>query len=350
MYNVHIGERFRMLGRVISILQPFASGMTKGVTMSEIGAAGSLPPRGSGVVHVGPELAPDIEEAVRRAGARVGPIEESDAVVWMSGNAAELLPRLTERVSWVQLGSAGVERWIDAGAIDQARVWTSAAGAYSASVAEHAFALLLAGVRGIPSAIDARSWAREELLGQVGTLRGSTVLVVGAGGIGRALIPMLTAVGAEVIAVNRRGAAVDGARITVPAAELADTWKLSDHVVLSAPATEATRHLMGAAQLSALKPTSWIVNVARGSLIDSDALIAAVRTHTIAGAALDVTDPEPLPANHAFWDEPRIVVTQHVANPPVLLRRALAEFVETNVRRYLAGQELRGRIDLAEGY
>jgi phosphoglycerate dehydrogenase-like enzyme len=181
-------------------------------------------------------------------------------------------------------------------------------------------------------------------------LRGSTVLVVGAGGIGRALIPMLAAFGADVIAVNRRGVAVAGARITVPAAELADAWKLTDHVVFSAPATEATRHMMGADQLAALKPTSWIVNVARGSLIESDALIAAVQTQAIAGAALDVTDPEPLPPNHAFWDEPRIVVTQHVANPPVLLRRALAEFVETNVRRHLAGQQPRGRIDLAEGY
>ena len=169
--------------------------------------------------------------------------------------------------------------------------------------------------------------------------------IVGAGGIGRALIELLEPLRVEVLAVTRRGR--DG---TIPADRLGEVWPRAHHVVIAAPATGATRHLVGAEELSAMREDAWLVNVARGSLVDTDALVAALAAGEIAGAALDVTDPEPLPDGHPLWHEPRALITPHVANPDATLRRYLAELVRENVARFAAGEELLSRIDLDAGY
>jgi phosphoglycerate dehydrogenase-like enzyme len=176
------------------------------------------------------------------------------------------------------------------------------------------------------------------------------VTIVGAGGIGRALIPMLVPLGARVVAVNRSGRPVDGADRTVGVAELDTVLPGTDHVVVAAPSTPDSRHLIDGARLAALKPTSWLVNVARGELVDTDALVAALRDGVIAGAALDVTDPEPLPDGHPLWTEPRAIITPHSANPGPLSERALAERVADNIARRIAGAPLLGRVDLDAGY
>ena len=121
-----------------------------------------------------------------------------------------------DSVRWVQLPSAGVEPWISAGIVDSERVWTSAAGAYAGNVAEHGVLLLLAGVRALTEQVRATSWRKAEFDPQVGTLRGATVAIVGCGGIGRAMIPLLTAFGARVLAVTRPGTPVPGAVETLP--------------------------------------------------------------------------------------------------------------------------------------
>jgi phosphoglycerate dehydrogenase-like enzyme len=121
-------------------------------------------------------------------------------------------------------------------------------------------------------------------------------------------------------------------------------------VVLAAPATDATRRLIDASVLARLKPTSWVVNIARGSLIDTAALLDAVTDGRIAGAGLDVTDPEPLPPEHPLWTTPGILITPHTANPGPLARRSLAERIRQNVARFASGQDLLGRIDPAAGY
>jgi phosphoglycerate dehydrogenase-like enzyme len=288
-------------------------------------------------VHVAPEQDPIIEQAVRAAGARVAPLEEADALIWLdSSSFPDALP---ERVRWVQLPAAGVERWIDR--IDRDRAWTSAAGAYGRPVAEHALMLLLAGARRLAACARATSWEPPPLV----PLEGATVAIVGAGGIGRALIELLEPLRVEVLAVTRRGR--DG---TIPADRLGEVWPRAHHVVIAAPATSATAKLVGARELAAMREDAWLVNVARGSLVDTDALVDALARGAIAGAALDVTDPEPLPAGHPLWHEPRALITPHVANPESTLRRYLAELVEENVRRFAAGEELRSRIDPDAGY
>lgn len=299
-------------------------------------------------VFIGPQENPLLVEAVERGGGRVVPLAEAEAVVVSGGHGD--LPELPESVTWVQLPSAGIESWVAAGVIDCSRTWTSAAGAYSHSVAEGAVALLLAGVRGIGRAARLTTWDSATMDGVQSSLRGSTIAIIGAGGIGTAMIPAFVGLGAEVLAVTRRGLPVEGAARTLPADRVGEVFADADHVVLAAPATSETQALVGAEQLAALGAQGWLVNIARGSLVDTDALVEALAAGTIAGAALDVTDPEPLPDGHPLWTEPRCIITPHSTNPTVLRVGALADRVAENVRRFAAGEELLGLVDPAREY
>jgi phosphoglycerate dehydrogenase-like enzyme len=120
------------------------------------------------------------------------------------------------------------------------------------------------------------------------------------------------------------------------------------HVVIAAPATPDTRHIIGAAELEAMRGDAWLVNVARGSLVDTDALVTALARGAIAGAALDVTDPEPLPDGHPLWD--LALITPHIANPDATLRHYLARHVQENVARFANGEPLLSPIDPEAGY
>jgi D-3-phosphoglycerate dehydrogenase len=184
----------------------------------------------------------------------------------------------------------------------------------------------------------------------VHSLAGQTVAIVGAGGIGRALIGLLEPFGTEVIAVTRRGRDVPGAARTFPADRLGEVWPLARHVVLAAPATAGTRHLVGAPELAAMPEDAWLVNIARGSLVDTDALVEALRSGSIAGAALDVTDPEPLPAGHPPWELENALITPHVGTPADSEREHFAARVGENVRHLVAGEPLEGVIDAEGGY
>ncbi|MGQ4619627.1 NAD(P)-dependent oxidoreductase [Nocardia sp. R7R-8] len=314
--------------------------------------------RSAVTIAIGPADPPPslVEKAVVEAGAAISDLDEARGLVWVGG-PGEFPERLPAGVEWVQLPAAGIEEWFAAGVIARhpGVRFTSAAGAFAASVAEHALMLLLAGVRYLPEHLRAARWRQQDFFPHVDTLRGKTVTIVGAGGIGRALIPMLVPLGAHIIAVNRSGRPVTGPGIppsveTISAEHLGRVWPHTDHVVVAAPATPATRHLIGADELARLKPSSWIVNVARGSLIDTDALVAALRSGAIGGAGLDVTDPEPLPAGHPLWSLPNAIVTPHDSNPPQLRLAAFADHVEANVERFIAGRQLLAPVDPALGY
>ncbi|WP_040793452.1 D-isomer specific 2-hydroxyacid dehydrogenase family protein [Nocardia paucivorans] len=301
------------------------------------------------LIHLGPRFDPHLARGIERAGGQLVPWTEAEAVVWAGGIDSFPID-LPDTVRWVQLPSAGVESWFAAGIIDNRRVWTSAAGAYARTVAEHAVLLLLAGVRALGEQIRAVSWRKAEFDPRVGTLHGSTAAIVGCGGIGRAMIPQLTALGARILAVTRSGAPVAGANETLPAERIREIWSRADHFVIAAPATTATRRLIDADALGRMKSTAWVVNIARGSLIDTDALVSALREGSIGGAALDVTDPEPLPDGHPLWTLPNAIITPHIANPPSGLTALLADHVRENVARFAAGEPLRAIIDIERGY
>jgi D-3-phosphoglycerate dehydrogenase len=290
-------------------------------------------------VHIAPDPDPEVEAAVREAGGELAPLAEANGLVWVDSNPDDFPSELPDHVRWVQLPSAGVERWLDR--IDRDRQWTSAAPAFGRGVAEHALALMLAGTRHLHEFARTRTWTRPE----IHRLEGATVAIIGTGSIGRALIELLEPFRCEVLAVTRRGR--DG---TLPIERVGDVWPRARFVVIAAPATQATRHLVGADELAAMREDAWLVNVARGTLVDTEALVAALAAGEIAGAALDVTDPEPLPDGHPLWTEPRALITPHVANPDVTLMSDLAGLAGEQVRRLAAGEPLLSPIDLDAGY
>ncbi len=305
-------------------------------------------PPGALPVYVGPHPDPLISDAVRRAGGTLSPLESATVAIWTSLDPATWRDaRAGDGVRWVQLLSAGVENWIASGVLDSGRLWTSARGASALTVAEHALALLLAVRRRLVECARVDEW-RSDIEGV--PLRGSTALIVGCGAIGSAMIPMLTSLEVETVAVTRSGRTVAGAAESHSSAELASLWPRADIVVLAAPATPQTRHIVDAGVLAALPRHATLINVARGTLVDTDALVDALRSGEIAGAGLDVTEPEPLPAGHPLWTMDSVLVTPHDANPGVAWKANVARRVTENLRRYRAGDGLVGTIDLTRHY
>lgn len=301
-------------------------------------------------VHVAPASNPwadAISAAVEAGGARVGTLEESRGLVWLDVKVDALDAHLHDGIEWMQFRMAGVDALIAAGVIDDRRVFTTARGIYADGVAEHAVALILASLGGL------RELARRDAPGAAvptRSLAGLTVAVVGAGGIGAAIVALLAPLGARIIGVTRTGREVPGCAVSLSADRLDEVWPVADIVVLAAPATAATKRLVDAATIDAMRDDAVLVNIARGSLVDTDALTAALAEGRLGGAALDVTDPEPLPDDHPLWSEPRAIVTPHSANPGSAQLVRLSALVTENVRRFVTGGPLLGAVDLEAGY
>ena len=273
--------------------------------------------------------------------------DDPEALVWLDshdvGGLTEALAT-APGVRWVQLSSAGVE--LMTAVIDQTRIWTCAKGAYARPVAEHALTMALAGLRLLPTRIGARSWGA-----QGGTsLFGERVTILGGGGIARSLLELLAPFEVEATVVNRSGTPVPGAVRTAPVSQLDGTLSDALVVVLALALTPETRGIIGADQLGLMEQTAWLVNVARGGHIDTDALVDALGERTIAGAALDVTHPEPLPDGHALWDLSNCIITPHTADTIEMVLPLLAERIRTNVAHFAAGEPLVGLVDSEAGY
>ena len=303
-------------------------------------------------IAVEPTLDPGMEAAITGGGGTVTPHTEADGLIWVNPLDPEgLRTTLTESPArWVQLPFAGIESFFAAGVIDPDRTWTCAKGIYGMACAEHALALMLAAARRLPHHARARRWEPSGFGSPERRLKDLTVLIVGAGGIGAALIPMVRPLEMRVVAVNRSGTPVDGADRTEKVAALNELVGDADYVVVAAALTDETRGLIGTETLDAMKPDAWLVNVARGALIDTDALVDALRAKKIGGAALDVTDPEPLPEDHPLWELDNVLITPHVANTWDMGLPELRALVRRNVERFKKGAELEGLVDPTLGY
>ena len=161
---------------------------------------------------------------------------------------------------------------------------------------------------------------------------------------------MLTNLGVRVLAANRSGAPCPGVEITVTADRLPELVPEADFIVLAAALTVETRHMFDRQMLARMRPTAWLVNVARGGLIDTTALVEALGQRSIGGAALDVTDPEPLPADHPLWSFEDAIITPHVANTLDMSLPELRALVRRNIRHFARGESLEGLVDPALGY
>ena len=306
-----------------------------------------------GPIAVLPTAEPAFVSAVESAGGVVEPLSDrTRGVVWLSNKDAVAFPAILAAhpgIGWVQLPFAGVDAFAGVLAAGDRPdvVWTSAKGAYAQPVAEHALALTLALLRVLPKRIRARSW---ETAPEGRSLYGLNVVIVGAGGIALELMRLLEPFGARVTILRRSPDPVPGAERTLTADALGDVLPDADVVVIAAALTAGTRHLIGPAEFGAMKSTAVLVNIARGGLVDSDALLTALRERRIAGAGIDVTDPEPLPDGHPLWDEPDCIITPHQADTPEMVAPLLAERVRENVRAFLGDGRFVGIVDPAVGY
>lgn len=306
-------------------------------------------------VAIAPVSTEEMRRAVERGGGRVVEPGEAEALVWVDPADPDGLKALltTCPAPWIQLPFAGIEAFFAAGVIDPTRTWTCAKGIYGHSTAEHALALMLMAARRLHIHVNARSWSSPRGVGSgfgatERRLADCTVLIVGTGGIGTELAAMLVALRANVIGVNRSGSPMPNSIRTEKTDRLRELLPAADFVVLATALTPRTKGLLGAGELELMKPSAWLINVARGALVDTEALVAALRDGRIGGAALDVTDPEPLPDGHPLWD--LAVVTPHVANTWDMALPELSALVERNVRRYGQGEPLEGTVDPAVGY
>jgi phosphoglycerate dehydrogenase-like enzyme len=285
--------------------------------------------------------------AVREGGAAVGPLAEAEALVWADPQRSDLYPELIStapRVRWIQLPYAGIEPFVDY--LDARLEWTCGKGVYAPPVAEHALALALAGLRGIGTYARADRWRAP--IGR--NLIGAQVLVLGGGGICNSLIALLTPFGCEITVFRNHDAPIAGARVVTERSQLDAVLPHADLVVIALALTERTRGIVDAAFLSRMAAHAWLVNVGRGGHVVTDDLVAALLGQRVGGAALDVTDPEPLPPEHRLWSIPNCIITPHIANTPEMGLPLIAARVRENVARFVAGEPLIGVVDVALGY
>ncbi len=288
--------------------------------------------------------------AVTEAGGVVVPIEQASALMWADPAAASAFPGVVAAapsLQWVQLPYAGIENFADQ--LDPTLTWTCGKGVYAAPVAEHIIALTLAGFRHLHTSIPATTWPAQE--GR--NLLGAAVTIIGAGGITESLLRLLEPWGTRVRVVRRSAQAMPGVERTVAQSDVAAVYEVvadADVVVVAAALTDETRNMIDAAFLDAMGTDAWLINVARGGLIDHDALVTALSNKTIGGAALDVTTPEPLPDGHPLWSLSNCIITPHVGNTPEMGLPLIADRVRQNVGRWIHDDELIGLVDVAAGY
>ena len=298
---------------------------------------------------------PDDElfDAVRRGGGEIADAEKADGIVWVDPSDPDGLKLTLERSPawWVQLPYAGIEPLVTAGVIDEGHAWTCAKGIYGESCAEHALAFMLVAWHRMHDHIGATRWHPEDSSSTERRFHGQAkVAIVGTGGIGGSLASMLEPFDAHVIGVNRSGRSLAGAQRTVVVGELSEVISEVDFVVLAAATTSETEGLLDEAMFARMNPSAWLINVARGALVDTDALVDALQRGVIGGAALDVTTPEPLPEGHPLWELDDCIITPHIANTWVMGLPALCSLIERNVAHFVAGEPLEATVDPKLGY
>jgi phosphoglycerate dehydrogenase-like enzyme len=296
-----------------------------------------------------------------------GPLDDVEVMLrgWITSDAFDRILARAPRLSWVHSATSGVERALTPSALERGVVVTNARGVFSRPIAEYVVMMILAVSRRLPQLLELqreRTWQPLE-----GTeLRDVTVGIVGLGSIGRAVGALATAFGCRVVAVRRRA----DAGIESPAVDDEDGRSLgeimldrvggpetlpellaeSDFIVLAAPLTPETEDMINAETLALVKPGAWLINVARGRLIDERALIRALRDGQLGGAVLDMFRDEPLPPMSSFYDLPNVIVTPHTAwSSGRVLDRSVELFCD-NLRRFATGEPLLNVVDPSAGY
>jgi D-3-phosphoglycerate dehydrogenase len=254
------------------------------------------------------------------------------------------------RLQWIQSSAAGLDHCLVPSVVHSGIVVTSASGVLANQVAEHTIALLTGLLRDLPAFLRAQR-AREFIRRPTRDLHGARVCIVGLGGNGRRLAEVLSAFRTTIFAtdwfpVNKPACVAE----LLPPDALDTLLPKTNILILTAPLTEHTRGMIDAQRLALLPRGAVLVNVARGQLIIERDLVAALKSGQLAGAGLDVTDPEPLPTNSPLWDLPNVIITPHVGGQAATRIDDMTNFFCDNLKRYLSGQPLRNLVDKQLGF
>lgn len=292
-------------------------------------------------------LVDSVEQAVREAA-------DAQAVLGICG---EKILSTAPELFWIQVYSAGVEHCVVLPGMDKdTKLLTNGQKIGSPALAEHAIAMMMVLARGLDvyhtNQLEGK-WQRETGLERSDflELEGRTVLVVGLGGIGTQVAKRAHGLGMHVIAT--RGSRREGPEYVEYvglADEVNELASRADVVINTVPLTDKTRGMFDAEFFKAMKPTAFFVSVGRGASTRTDDLVAALKTGAIAGAGLDVTDPEPLPEGHPLWTMPRVIISPHTAGRSDKGRDRLILMVRENLRRYVAGEPMLSVVDIERGY
>lgn len=310
-----------------------------------------------------PFAAEDVAEFRRIAGAGghevIHASNDEEALV-VAPEIEVILGRFPEAVCgaapnlrWIQSFSAGMDKFLFPAMAERDEVMLSnMAGMYAPQGAEHAWAFLLCLARGLTPAREQQK-QHQWKAGSVVEITGMTLGIIGMGGFGMEMVKRAAGYDMTILAV-------DPVRTDVPAgvAELKPATKenihsllqRSDAVMMACPRTPETYHLISTEELALMKPTAYLINVTRGGIIDEDALVAALEAGEIAGAALDVTEVEPLPAESSLWDAPNLLLTPHRAGASQHRPQVIVRFFQEQLQRYLKGERPRNVIDKRRGY
>ena len=307
-----------------------------------------MEPPSSRAIAVQPATSPEwVRDAVIAGGGHIVEPADASAIVWSAARNASGLREILDaygHLEWVQVPFAGIENFVPI--LDDDRMWTCGKGVYAEPVAEHALALALAGMRHIAGYSRASKWT-----GPAGrNLLGAAVTIVGGGGITESLVRLLTPFRCNITVVRRTVENIDGVDTVVGQENLVDALVGADVVFLALSLTPETVGLIAKPELEVMEPHAWLINVARGGHIVTDDLVWALENNVIGGAALDVTDPEPLPENHPLWSLPNCIITPHVGNTPEMAVPLLSASITENVRRFINGEPLIGLVDVRHGY
>lgn len=261
------------------------------------------------------------------------------------------------RLKWIHCLAAGVDQLMHEDIRRSSVIVTNSRNVHSLTMAEHTLGLVLALARRFPSAIRyqlQKHWAQQDVWNEQPPpleINGRTLLFVGYGAIGQQVARRARACGMRIVGVKRDPASgTDYADRVLGTDKLAAALGEADFVVLAAPLTPATHHFFGRAQFAAMKPTAYFLNIGRGALVDAGALVAALEAGTIAGAAIDVAEVEPLPPESPLWEAPNLLITPHLSAVSDKLWHRHADLLFENLARYFAGRELVNVVDKQRGY
>ncbi len=289
----------------------------------------------------------ELATAVTEGGGQVVDIDQANTLIWTSTGDAEELRSVLEQhpgVEWVQLPFAGVEPFV--GILDHQHIWTCGKGVYAEPVAEHALALTLGGLRGIGRYARRNTWS--EPFGK--NLLGAHVCILGGGAITRSLVRLLLPFGSYLTVLRNRPDPIPGVAEVFGLDNLHRVVADADVVILALALTPETEGIIDETVLAAMPDDAWLVNVARGKHVDTDALVAALSEGRLGGAALDVTEPEPLPDGHPLWALDNVIISPHVGNTPEMGIKLLWTRVRENVERRSQDREPLGLVDVDLGY